>query len=260
MRREQWVETEEWARMEMQMYGYGEHLVLPEAELEAYTSSLLKRLGSYVRVNTATPMANDPKVRTLWWTWLHLDQDQSNFVLECDVDDVIGRSTKAMACHPALLKEMMAERSFLYYWSTGKWVEAVHNQTPKCVKSVPRETTLKLFHEMHTDPKYARHQNLAICYLDNLDDVLSYVDGSGITVISHTPDRLILKTPNGQAQVLREQWLWFNGMEFRHGGLKALMDVRLKATHPRQAPGFWVKPTKPVTDVLPSICPEINYA
>lgn len=255
--RQEWLETEEWARMEMQMYGYGKPLLLPENELYSFQSALIKRFTPYVRGKNQL-MVNDPKVRTLWWCWLHLDDDQKVIVNELDHDNVIDRAHKQLACHPAVLQDMLRPRSFVYYWSTAKWVEAVHGQTPKCIVQLDHSITMRLFYEMHSDPKYARHNNLAMQYLGEVGDVMAYTEGSGIDVISHTSERLILKTPNGNAQILNEQWIWFNGLEFKHGGIKALMEVRLKSLDPSTTPGIWHKPTKMHDRPFTTTCPEVE--
>lgn len=256
--RREWLETEEWVRMEMQMYGYGKPLLLPEDELHSFKSALLKRIGSYVRV-VNRPMLNDPKVRTLWWAWLHLDEDQKEFIRGCDLDNIIGRAHQLLASHPIEIQHMLKPRSCTTYWSTAKWVEAVHGQTPRCIVPLGK-LIAQLFYEMHSDPKYARHNNLAMQYLGDVDDVMAYVGDSGIEVISHTPERLILKTPNGNAQVLREQWLWFNGLEFRHGNAKTLQLARMSYPDQSEAPGWWYKPTKMLEQdaiMTTNLCPEL---
>ncbi|ABY63182.1 hypothetical protein ST201phi2-1p356 [Pseudomonas phage 201phi2-1] len=240
--RMEWRETVEWLHMEARMFYFHEPLKFPEGEFEVFVPAWLLRMGSLVRTTTHTPIANNPNAKFLWWCWLRLDPEQKEILQASDTMGVIEHMAREFECFPTLLADMQDQRKIYDYWNSNQYVTTIYKLTPKCITRLDKETYLEVFFQYQSDLRYPRIKNLAIQYHENLEDVLAYV-GPTYTVISHTDARLVLKTPNGNAQILKDQWLWFNGLEFCHGDLKRLKQVQLGYLDPRDAPGIWIKPT-----------------
>jgi len=255
--RMEWRETLDWLHMEYTLVYFKEPLKLPEAEFDSFMTSWLARMGSFARTTSHSPTANNPTAKFLWWCWLWLDEEQKETIRSFDDKGVIAYMTREFECFPALIAEMRNPRNIGLFWSVENYVTNIHKLTPKCIVRLDRVEHLDVFFKYVRDPKCARINNLAIQYHENVDDILAYV-GPTYSVISHDHNRLILKTPNGNAQILKDQWLWFNGLELCHGDLKRLKQVQMSYLDPREAPGFWIKP-KPTKQPIPqnNLCPEV---
>lgn len=261
--RRQWYETEEWARMETSLFFHGIPMRLPDAEFDAFQSKFFSRLST-IRKVLRSPLVNHPDVKLLWWMWLNLDPEQKQFMIELDSDGVIQYVATHMAWHGGVLDEMLDPKTRMFYWATDAYVQLVHGITPKCIVKLPRDTALALMNEYHNCPKSARYRNLAINYDGgNVDDVMTYL-GDGYRLVSNTPERLIIEAPKGNAQILKDQWIWFNKDGLKHGNLKTFVQFRATVPDQRDAPGFWTKPgvtTLEAKRVMRSnLCPEITNA
>lgn len=259
--RQHWRETEEWVKMEGGLYFHGKPMRLPDLEFECFQNKFFKRLGTMLRLMNS-PLANHPDARLLWWIWLNLDPGQQQLIIEVDVDDVVGRATRQMACHPELLIQMHDHRYVIEYWSTERYVQLVRGITPKCIVRLDRDRYIEIAREFNSSPKSARHRNLAICYNDNRDDVMTYL-GEGYTLLADNDERLIVSTGKGNSQILKGQWIWFIGEGLKHGNHKTFQSFRLSIPNPADSPGFWIKPDVLKSDDMllteNSMCPDINY-
>lgn len=260
--RRNWIETEAWVNALARVSAYNEPFKMPEAEFDIFYNVFLTRLEVILKT-LRTPLINHPAVKLFWWIWVNLDPEQQALLRSLDTNRVITRTEQNIAVHPAVIQEMKTIESIGHYFSTSEYVRLVHGITPKCIVALDPVTANKILYDIRSDPKYARINRLAIEYNgNNVDDIMTYIDSTNVSVISCSEDRLILKTANGNAQILKSQWLWFNGLEFRHGGLKTLLNARL--IMPKETiVGFWFKPkavadVTPISpDMYPNLCPEV---
>lgn len=257
MSRTQWHETEEFTHAIARMLWFKEPLVLPQAELDIFSNVFLTRLQVIIRT-LRSPWINHPHVKFLWCMWLHLSEEQQDLIRAIDEHKVVEKMTEQLICHAVVLEHM--RNRVEHYWSIENYVTLIHNTTPKCMVRLDRHRWGEINLEYQLNPKFARVHNLAICYQDNAEELMTYIDDQRYSVLAESSDRLVLSTPKGNAQILLGQWVWFEGDELKHGGVKAFTEAQLRVQDRYSVMGYWFKPDGPKDlGFIPTtnLCPEV---
>lgn len=160
---QQWVETPEWVRMQLDQLLLKQAITLPVDEFNFFSRMVIKRLATVKRLYTVDgecnrPFINNPMLEFIGYVLHNLAPEQKAGIVAADTVGGIEWFEREVKVHPAVV-ESWSNPEQCSVVPTKEWVMHIHNLPLSRVIRITPEEGIKVFKQFYLDhpelPRYA---------------------------------------------------------------------------------------------------------
>lgn len=152
---QQWIETPEWIRMQLDQLVQKKHITLPIAEFNFFARMVIKRLATVKRLYSGEggcnrPFINNPMLKFIGYVLHNLAPEQKAGIVAADIDNNIEWFEREVQAHPAVVESW---NNPIYYRTiaTNDWVMHIRNIPISKIVRIREEEGLEVFKQFYLD-------------------------------------------------------------------------------------------------------------